>query len=142
MQSNVVTTDVKKIAKKNSVLLCVRAPVGIINITQREIAIGRGLCSLNSKFSNNDFLYFYLLTQKNYFNEKSAGSTFSAITLDIIKNTKIPLPPLETQKEIVSILDKKFKAMDEIERLNNENIENLLLLKKSLLKEAFSGKLI
>ena len=32
--------------------------------------------------------------------------------------------------------------MDEIERLNNENIENLLLLKKSLLKEAFSGELI
>ena len=59
-----------------------------------------------------------------------------------IKQIKIPLPPLETQKEIVSILDKKFKAMDEIERLNNENIENLLLLKKSLLKEAFSGKLI
>ena len=142
LQSNVVTTDVKKIAKKNSILLCVRAPVGILNITQREIAIGRGLCALNSKFSNNDFLYFYLLTQKNYFNEKSAGSTFSAITLDIIKNTKIPLPPLETQKEIVSILDKKFKSMDEIERLNNENIENLLLLKKSLLKEAFSGKLI
>ncbi len=142
LKSNVVTTDIKKIAKKNSVLLCVRAPVGIINITQREIAIGRGLCALNSKYSNNDFIYFYLLTLQNYFNEKSTGSTFSAITLDVIRNTKIPIPPIETQKEIVSILDKSFKSMDEIERLNNENINNLLLLKKSLLKEAFSGRLI
>ena len=31
--------------------------------------------------------------------------------------------------------------LKEIEKLNNENIENLLSLKKSLLKEAFSGKL-
>ena len=60
---------------------------------------------------------------------------------DNMKRINIPIPNIETQKEIVSILDKKFKVMDEIERLNNENIENLLLLKKSLLKEAFNGKL-
>ena len=58
-----------------------------------------------------------------------------------MKRIKIPIPSIEIQKEIVSILDKKFKSMEEIERLNNENIENLLLLKKSLLKEAFSGRL-
>ena len=114
LQSNIVTTDIKKIAKKNSVLLCVRAPVGIINITQREIAIGRGLCSLNFKYSNNDFLYYYLLTKINYFNEKSTGSTFKAITLDVIKNTKIPIPPIEEQKRIVEKLD---KLMDLCEKM-------------------------
>lgn len=141
LKSNVVTTDIKKIAKKNSVLLCVRAPVGIINITQREIAIGRGLCALNSKYSNNDFIYFYLLTLQNYFNEKSTGSTFSAITLDVIRNTKIPIPPIETQKEIVSILDKSFESADNMLKYVEDSLDKTELLKRALLRDAFNGKI-
>ena len=83
--------------------------------------------------------YVYYLFFSNLLELNSRGSTVLTYTIIHAKNTKIPLPPLETQKEIVSILDTKFKSMEEIERLNNENIENLLLLKKSLLKEAFSG---
>lgn len=146
LQSNIVTTDIKKIAKKNSVLLCVRAPVGIINITQREIAIGRGLCSLNFKYSNNDFLYFYLLTKINYFNEKSMGSTFKAITLDIIKNTKIPIPPIEEQKRIVNKLNELMPLIEEYEKLENRlnELDKKFpeRLKKSILKEAVCGRLV
>ena len=85
--------------------------------------------------------YVYYLFFSNLLELNSRGSTVLTYTIIHAKNTKIPLPPLEIQKEIVSILDKKFKSMEEIERLNNENIGNLLSLKKSLLKEAFSGRL-
>ena len=37
------TTAPSKIAAPESLLLCVRAPVGIVNITKREICIGRGV---------------------------------------------------------------------------------------------------
>ena len=95
------------------------------------------------KRSNNIFSkYVYYLFFSNLLEFNSRGSTVLTYTIINAKNTKIPIPPIETQKEIVSILDKSFKSMDEIERLNNENINNLLLLKKSLLKEAFSGRLI
>ena len=90
-ESEFVTTDIKKFAEKDSILLCVRAPVGIINITKRKVAIGRGLCALKMKNQNNDFLYFYLLTLENYFNQKATGSTFSAITMNVVKNTLIPI---------------------------------------------------
>ena len=41
--SNQTTNAPKKVAQANSVLLCVRAPVGIVNITDRE-QIGRASC--------------------------------------------------------------------------------------------------
>ena len=143
-ESEVVTTDIRKVAQSNSILLCVRAPVGVINITQRQIAIGRGLCALNfkDKNSNNDFLYFYLLTLKNYFNEKATGSTFSAINLDTIKNTKIPLPPLETQKQIVKLLEKHLQHADKTGEFIESALNKAKQLKQSLLKSAFAGELV
>lgn len=142
-ESEVVTTDIRKVAQSNSILLCVRAPVGVINITQRQIAIGRGLCALNfkDKNSNNDFLYFYLLTLKNYFNEKATGSTFSAINLDTIKNTKIPLPPLEIQKRIVARLESAFEKIEKGSAHLQDAKTKLAKYKQSLLKSAFNGTL-
>lgn len=40
------TKSITPIASPNSVLLCVRAPVGEVNNTDRNICIGRGLASL------------------------------------------------------------------------------------------------
>ena len=100
--------------------------------------IVRLICAIpNDKILYLEFLFYTL----KYLIPQGEGSTIPQLTIPNFKQIKIPIPNIETQKEIVSILDKKFKAMDEIERLNNENIENLLLLKKSLLKEAFSWKI-
>lgn len=140
-ESEVVTTDIRKIAPKDSILLCVRAPVGVVNITQRRIAIGRGLCALNLKDSSNDFLYFYLLTLNNYFNQKATGSTFSAINLDTIKNTKIPIPPLEIQRQIVAILERHFTSADKVSAYIDSCLSKAKQLKSSLLKSAFAGEL-
>ena len=41
------TRALTKIAKPNSILLCVRAPVGEVNLTDRKICIGRGLASIS-----------------------------------------------------------------------------------------------
>ena len=82
-----------------------------------------------------DIKFLYYLMQIIY----HRSDTHKRYWISEYSKIKITIPPLEIQKEIVSILDTKFKSMEEIERLNNENIENLLLLKKSLLKEAFSG---
>lgn len=140
-ESEFVTTDIKKFAEKDSILLCVRAPVGIINITKRKVAIGRGLCALKMKNQNNDFLYFYLLTLENYFNQKATGSTFSAITMNVVKNTPIPLPPLEVQKAIVEKLENAFAHIDEAVRHLKAVQTNIPRLKSSLLHSAFNGKL-
>ena len=107
-ESNFFAKSTLKIATPDSVLLCVRAPVGIVNITQRAIGIGRGLCALKSEFCDNLFLYYVLQSMQRYFESKATGSTFKAINIDIIKETLIPLPPLKEQAHIVALLDKLF----------------------------------
>lgn len=140
-KSDFVTSDIRKIAKKNSVVLSVRAPVGEVNITSENIAIGRGLCSINGIKINNEFLFFYLLTLKKYFNDNSTGSTFKAISTKIVKETKIPLPPLKEQEQIASHLDELSSHVKNLKQNYQAQIKDLQELKKSLLDKAFKGNL-
>ena len=91
----------------NSVLLCVRAPVGEVNLVNREVCIGRGLCAIEPLGNISiDFCFF---------NENSTGSTFSSISGEIIRNAFIPLPPLAEQHRIVQQIESYFTAFDQIE---------------------------
>ena len=115
-KSDKVTVDPKKIADINSVLLCVRAPVGKVNITPRKICIGRGLCAINSFVGKeNKFLLYQLRTYEKYFNELSTGTTFKAISGQIINNTVIPLPPLSEQKRIVAKIEELMPMVEALE---------------------------
>ena len=96
------TSHITKIAPKNSVLLCVRAPVGIVNITEREICIGRGLCAVNPRYEiTSDFWFYWLQSLQSDFEQKATGTTFRAISVDVIKNQVIAIPPVEEQKRIL-----------------------------------------
>lgn len=112
--SRFTTTKPTKIATPNSLLLCVRAPVGVLNITQREICIGRGLCALKPYLDEfSTLLWFYLLsTYKMYFEKKATGSTFTAISNEIIKNTLVPLPPVDEQKRILKQILLIFQTLN------------------------------
>ena len=111
--SDIYTTQSVKLASPNSILLCVRAPVGVVNITEREVCIGRGLCSLAPMNAINLMYGLYVLqTCQKDFEQKATGSTFKAIGGDVIKNHIIPLPPYNEQLRIVSKIEEAFKALD------------------------------
>lgn len=115
-QSDMFTDAPTKLATPNSLLLCVRAPVGVVNITQREICIGRGLCSLKPNAAINlDYAYHALTTYQSDFESKSTGSTFKAISGSIIRNEVFALPPLQEQYRIVTKIEDIFAQLDAIE---------------------------
>ncbi|GAB4323761.1 MAG: hypothetical protein Kow00127_16470 [Bacteroidales bacterium] len=101
-----------KIAPQNSVLLSVRAPIGAVNIADKEYCIGRGLCALISK--NPKFLYYQSICLHAIFNSMGTGSTFKAISTDQILNTFIFLPPPQEQTAIAAYLDRKTAEIDEL----------------------------
>lgn len=105
LQSPQRTTEPLRIAPANSVLICVRAPVGTVNITPRQICIGRGLASATPLAGiSTKFLFYLLNARKSALVEQATGSTFISVTGEQIKELFIPLPPLEEQKRIVACI--------------------------------------
>lgn len=146
-QASIFTKRVSKIAHKGSVLLCMRAPVGFVNITQREICIGRGLSAIEPYFPLSSlFLCYWLRSYKDYFEERATGSTFKAITGEIVKETPIPLPPLSIQNAIIKKIEKLFPLVDEFDKAAGElETLNKILpdkLRKSVLQDAIRGALV
>ncbi|MFC0308627.1 restriction endonuclease subunit S [Gallibacterium trehalosifermentans] len=62
----------------------------------------------NKSFIISKFLMYVLRADsiKEKIMEKVAGGTVKSIPMKELKNIQIPLPPIETQKQIVEILDK------------------------------------
>ena len=146
-QSNQSTSEPTKIAPANSVLLCVRAPVGKVNITNRELCIGRGLCAVQPLVEMTiDFVFRLLETYENIFVKQATGTTFVAVTGEIVKNQIIPLPPLAEQRRIVERIEQllpHIAAYDDAEqKLTILNATFPDKLKKSILQAAVQGKLV
>ena len=114
--SNVYTSEPTKMAEKDSILLCVRAPVGIVNIVTRSVCIGRGLCALKPKKGNSKFYFYWLQTLQDTFERKATGTTFKAISSETVKNECIALPPLAEQQRIVQKIDELFSILDNIQK--------------------------
>ena len=114
--SNVYTSEPTKMAEKDSILLCVRAPVGIVNIVTRSVCIGRGLCALKPKKGNSKFYFYWLHTLQDTFERKATGTTFKAISSETVKNECIALPPLAEQQRIVQKIDELFSILDNIQK--------------------------
>ena len=141
------TTTPTKIAEPNSVLLCVRAPVGKVNITNRKLCIGRGLCALKPLGNINiDFAFYLMETYESIFVKQATGTTFVAITGEVVKNQLIPLPPLGEQIRILEKIRKLLPLIKDyahVEQANEKLTKDFpLLLKKSILQEAVQGKLV
>lgn len=55
---------------------------------------------------NNKFLYYYLIQYEGYYLSQKRVGGVPTIDKSVVSNTRIPVPPLEVQCEIVRILDK------------------------------------
>jgi type I restriction enzyme, S subunit len=92
---------------KGNVILVTRMAVGKVAINKINIAINQDLKALKCKSSlDPKYLLFFLLSQKETLESQADGATVKGITLDSVKELKIPLPPLEEQKRIAQIAGK------------------------------------
>ncbi|MBQ8841809.1 MAG: restriction endonuclease subunit S, partial [Ruminiclostridium sp.] len=131
-------TEPKKIAKCNDILISVRAPIGALNIANIECCIGRGLAALtvNDKICSREFLWYALESNVDLLVSKGTGSTFKAIGKNVLYDLEIPLPPLETQKQIAKTLDKVTDLINK----RKQQLEKLDELVKSRFVEMFFEK--
>lgn len=131
-----------KMAKKDDILLSVRAPVGATNLSPADVCIGRGLTAIRPKDNINlRFLLYYFRFFESQLQQKGTGTTFKAITQDIVKNLDIPVYPLPEQERIVARIEELFSQLDSGVETLKKTKEQLAVYRQAVLKEAFEGTL-
>jgi type I restriction enzyme S subunit len=132
------TTEPKRIAESNSVLLSVRAPVGDINIASEECCIGRGLASIKSNSQNNSFVFYSMIALKPVLEKYNAeGTVFGSINKNALNELCVLIP----QKEIISKYENIAKFFDTDILKRSEENRKLSALRDSLLPRLMSGEL-
>lgn len=107
------TTDPQRFAKANDILISVRAPVGPVNLTSYDMAIGRGLAAIRPKpeVVEGRYLFRFLRAMESKITGQ-AGAAFASINRSEIEAIRVPLPPLEVQQEIVAEIEGYQKVID------------------------------
>ena len=130
------TSEPNKIGKKNSILMSVRAPVGDLNIANQDICIGRGLCSIEMKNGNNQYLFYVLMNSINQIKNKSTGTVFDSINRKELEEIDVIDFNKETQEKITKVLYNLDKKIELNNQINNglDKISQLLL--ENFIKES------
>ena len=132
------TTDPKRIAEQNSILMSVRAPVGDINIALEKCCIGRGLAALQHKSKSLSFGLYQIQSIKSeldLFNGE--GTVFGSINQANLKNIQIINP----DEKFIQLFEKYLSSCDS--KIMNNEIENNALkeIRDLLLPRLLSGEI-
>lgn len=132
------TTAPKRMAKENSVLMSVRAPVGDVNVAYEECCIGRGLCSVASKDNHQSFILYTMYNLKDKFDVYNGeGTVFGSINKDSMNCMTIQIP----NKALMDRFEKIVSPMDVIIKANYDENCRLIAVRDSLLPKLMSGEL-
>lgn len=125
------TKQVTKTAKKNDLILSVRAPVGDVGKTDYDVVLGRGVAGLKA----NEFVFQLLGKMKDtgYWTKLSTGSTFESINSNDIKDAVIIVPAEDEQRKIGLF----FKKLDDTIALYQRKLVLLKEQKKGFLQKMF-----
>ena len=132
------TTQPKRMAETDDVLLSVRAPVGDLNVAYEQCCVGRGLSAIHSKDGNNSFLLYTMFALKpklDVFNGE--GTVFGSINKNGLSDLPVDIP---CAGEIAKF-EAAVRPMDDLIRSNYEENCRLQVLRDSFLPKLMSGEM-
>lgn len=132
------TTEPKRMACTNDILMSVRAPVGDLNVAHEDCCIGRGLAAIHSKSKHQSFLLYTMFSLKKQIDVfNGEGTVFGSINRDSLNNISILIPSKEQIDEFESIV----APMDSLIRNNYNESCRLQQIRDTLLPKLMSGEL-
>ena len=92
-----------------NVIVPTRMALGKVAVNTVDMAINQDLKALivrDEKVLNKDYLKRVLEAKSDHFVDHGKGATVKGITLDFLRELEVPVPPIDEQKRIATILDK------------------------------------
>jgi type I restriction enzyme S subunit len=129
-------------------LLCVRGGTGVVSVTAPELAganVTRGIVPIvfAPLLLRQDFGYFLMTSEavQCQIRAKTYGAALMQINIGDLRKIAVSFPSLEEQKVMTTKLEELSAETQRLESLYQQKLTALDDLKKSLLHQAFSGKL-
>lgn len=133
----------RQLVKSSDILVSTVRPnlngVALVPLTLVGATASTGYCVLraNSQTLISEYLFYWVQT-KSFIGDmmsKATGANYPAVSDKVIKQSKIPLPPLAEQQKIVAILD----AADQLRQKDQQLVEHYTTLAQSLYLEMFGS---
>lgn len=119
-----------------SILYSIYASLGKIAYSNKTLATNQAILGIQpNELLFYKFLFYYLQNTTNHIISFSNTTTQNNISLFIVANHKIPLPPLQEQKEIAEFLDKKCEKIQNYINKKQKLITLLQEKKQALINE-------
>ena len=133
--------------KSNDILVSITADLGSIALIPKEIQeayINQHIALV--RLSNPEIAKFTALYLKSDWGQKDLlknkrGGGKMGLGLDDIRNTPIPVVSTDIANKIVSQIESRLSACENIERTVNEALIQADAMRQSILKKAFEGEL-
>ena len=110
--------------------------LGIDASTNQACAIAQAYDGIS-----NNYLHYYLISEKQNFIEKGKGGAQPNISQTVIKQHNFPLAPFNEQTRIVVKLDQLFSHLDKLKARLDSIPELLKQFRHAVLNQAVTGKL-
>jgi len=131
-----------KLLPKGSILFTSRAPIGYVVISKNEITTNQGFKNIiPTKSLYSDYVYYYLKSVKNLAEKMASGTTFLELSATKFSQIPIPFSPLSEQYKIVAKIEELFSELEHAEETLLKSLKKLKIYKKTLLRNAFEGRL-
>ena len=120
----IINSSAKWIEKNSVVVAMYGATAGKVAIAKIPLTTNQACCNLeiNSEIADYSFIYHYLKSKYSIISGLANGGAQQNLNVQIIKDFEIEIPPLNTQKQISSILDACDNKI-EINTTINQNLE-------------------
>lgn len=120
-----------KVGQAGSVLISVRAPVGAVNLADRDYCIGRGLAAIMPRRYPPTFIAAAVSKRSGELARVSQGTTFEAIGKRELHNLEVYSPELPIAVKIAEVLD----TLDAAIRGTEAVVAKLRAMKQGLLHD-------
>ena len=120
-----------KMCRAGDILMSVRAPVGAMNIADRDYCIGRGLAAIRVAGMSPTLASHMVSTAVPALRRVAQGTTFEAISKTDLASVVVMVPPQEDREPLSRVLD----TLDTTIRQTEAIIEKLKHVKQGLLHD-------
>lgn len=118
------------------------ATIGKVGLLSIDTTTNQACCVLPIMENiYNRYTFYVMQSSKMSLISKSVGGGQPNISQTIIKEHKIPVPPLHEQQAIASYLDSKTSKIDSVIKSLEVQLNDLNALKQSIISEAVTGKI-